>query len=185
MYKRKSGDRLTGGTGDVNPQFMQLTVTQGGNDTFTQGTFPVPIQRIQMGGNRAQVMEVLKVWFQSTDTVPSQAGLTPSSITIQLTTKSQAALVNIAEPSLFALQQKSQLSAFTAGGTVVANMTTDPFQLDLTDGEGHGVLIATDNIYMAVASTATGATQNAQAKILYRWKDVTQTEYVGIVQSQT
>lgn len=185
MYKRKSGDRLTGGTGDVNPQFMQLTIAEGAADAYAQGTFPVPIQRIQMGGNRAQVMEVLKVWFQSTDTVPSQAGLTASAINLQLTTKSQSATVNISEPSCFALQQKSQVSAFTAGGTVVANMTVDPFQIDLTDGQGHGVLIATDNIYFAIDSDNTGAVQTAYAKILYRWKDVSQTEYVGIVQSQT
>lgn len=62
---------------------------------------------------------------------------------------------------------------------------------DLTDGAGHGVLIATDNIYLSMtllsASIDGGSyTSNGQARadLLYRFKDVTLTEYIGIVQSQ-
>lgn len=62
---------------------------------------------------------------------------------------------------------------------------TEPFVQDLTDGAGHGLLIATDNLYLGVDSEATGFAQSVQCKILYRWKNVSETEYVGIVQSQT
>lgn len=61
---------------------------------------------------------------------------------------------------------------------------------DLTDGAGHGVLIATDNIWLtafingAVPDIGTTAALNVFCEILYRFKKVTLQEYIGIVQSQ-
>lgn len=63
---------------------------------------------------------------------------------------------------------------------------------DVTDGAGHGILVATDNIFVAcnftvasvfstTADTASGA---ASCNILYRFKEVALAEYIGIVQSQ-
>lgn len=61
---------------------------------------------------------------------------------------------------------------------------------DLTDGAGHGVLIATDSIWLtgfingAVPDIGTTAAVNVYAEILYRFKKVSLQEYIGIVQSQ-
>lgn len=61
---------------------------------------------------------------------------------------------------------------------------------DLTDGAGHGVLIATDNVWLtawlngAVPDIGTTAQLNVYAELLYRFKKVTLQEYIGIVQSQ-
>lgn len=63
---------------------------------------------------------------------------------------------------------------------------------DLTDGAGHGILIATDNIFLVVqglltsyGAATTGAIQAfAQADLIYRFKEVALAEYIGIVQSQ-
>lgn len=54
----------------------------------------------------------------------------------------------------------------------------------MTDGAGHGVLVATDKIYMLTASLAATGAQEAIVKILYRLVDVGLEEYIGIVQSQ-
>lgn len=64
---------LTGGTGDVNPQFISFNVAQSGNDATTTLTLSVPIQRLSTGG-RAQVLEVLCVKYDSTPTQGSAAG---------------------------------------------------------------------------------------------------------------
>lgn len=184
IYKRGyRRDTLTGGSKDVNPQYMNLSVTETGADTYTQVTFPIPIQRLQNAG-RAQVMEVLKVLFNVADWATSAAGQTASSALVQLTTKSFAAAVNLAEPTCFALFDKSQSGAFTAAGTYQMSRPYEPAVFDMTDGAGHGILIASDNIFMAVSSTSTGGAIAAQVKIIYRWKDVSIQEYVGIVQSQ-
>jgi len=184
MYKkRRYNNSLTGGSGDVNPQYMNLSVTQSGADTYTQVTFPLPIQRLQNQG-RAQVMEVLKIFCESTQLNTVAAGAVAHGISAQLTTKSFAAAVGLAEPTCFWRYQKENINAFTATGTGLLNFEVEPNVQDMTDGAGHGILIASDNIFLALSSVATGAANTAQVKILYRWKDVSVTEYVGIVQSQ-
>ena len=63
----------------------------------------------------------------------------------------------------------------------------NPVIRDITDGAGHGVLVATDSIYITgyvPASWYLNGTNTVFAKLLYRWKDVSLAEYIGIVQSQ-
>jgi len=186
IYKRStraSRDRLTGGTRDVNPQFMNMSVTQTANDTYTQVSFPIPIQRLQNTG-RAQVMEVLKVFFNTPLINSTAAGVTARSIAVQLTTKSFTSGQPLSEPNLFARYEKEFTNAFTAGGTGILSNEFEPYCFDVTDGAGHGILIASDAIFMAVESTNTSAANSGRIKLLYRWKDVSIQEYVGIVQSQ-
>lgn len=84
---------------------------------------------------------------------------------------------------------------FWNGGTLyrIDEFSTDNEGVDyhdLTDGAGHGVLIATDNVWLtaflngAVPDIGTTAALNVYADLLYRFKKVTLQEYVGIVQSQ-
>jgi len=64
---------------------------------------------------------------------------------------------------------------------------------DLTDGAGHGILIATDNVYLAFDVLISSPAGNnisvlvgsyLQADLIYRFKNVSLQEYIGIVQSQ-
>lgn len=184
MYKRRRRDTLTGGTNDVNPQFMNLSLTQSGIDTFTQSATQIPIQRLATMG-RAQVMEVLKVFFQTSDITVGAAGTTARQVTAALTTKSFAAAVQLNEPTCFAIYQKGVTNAFSAGGSGTIASEMEPYVIDLSDGAGHGFLVASDNIYLQVSSANSGVANLANVKILYRWKDVSVQEYVGIVQSQS
>ena len=106
-YKRKRRDTLTGGTNDVNPQYMNIQVIQTAVDTYAQQNQQIPIQRLQNQG-RAQVMEVLKVFFQSSDISTTTVGVTLRQLQLTLTTKSFAGPVPPAlnEPTLFAFYQK-------------------------------------------------------------------------------
>lgn len=174
MYKRARRDTLTGGTKDVNPQFMHLTAVQSGADATTTTAFPIPIQRLQNAG-RAQVMEILKVaWY-----MPIAAEV-DSSIQGALTTSSfGTTAVNYGNTRIIDYLQ--QAKAITTSGTFDDMW---PIWHDLTDGAGHGILVGTDNIFIQIVSVASSATNTVYAKILYRWKDVSTVEYVGIVQGQ-
>lgn len=176
---------LTGGSGDVNPQYFTMQVVQTAADTFTQTQFPIPIQRMPSRGSKAQVMEILRVLFQTADGMTSSAGGLGTTITAQVTTKSQTAPITLAEPTLVAICQKATWASFTAGGTGYAVLPTDPYVLDLSDNAGHGLLVATDYLYFGVGSTSTGLANTCSCKVLYRWKNVSEKEYVGIVQSQS
>lgn len=80
----------------------------------------------------------------------------------------------------------TQLGFFSNGGS---HDQEHPVVHDLTDGAGHGMLVATDSVFFGLLNPtgygASGAnTLGAQVDLLYRWKDVSIEEYIGIVQSQ-
>jgi hypothetical protein len=59
--------------------------------------------------------------------------------------------------------------------------------IDLTDGAGHGIIFAGQNLYLTNSPTTTNgsnAGESFKARILYRWKNVSLTEYIGVVTSQ-
>jgi hypothetical protein len=182
---RKQRDVLTGGTGDVNPQQMTVSVTQTGSDVYTYAQIPNPVPRYPGANNKAIVMEVLNVlWFNPN--APSAAA--SSVITGTLATRvfaNNGATVTpataFAEPSVFSIYNERTLFATAVGFQA---FSAEAFFHDLSDAAGHGHLVATDNIYISVASTGVSAANQLMAKITYRMKEIGLAEYVGIVQSQ-
>lgn len=177
IYKRRSSrynGSLTGGSGDVNPQWMHLNASQSAADTTTTTAFPIPIQRLQNAG-RAQVMEILKVMWGLPVAVEADNNLSvvlsTSSFGTTTASFSNTRIIDIITRQI----------AITTSGQVVEYPVVIH---DLTDGAGHGILIGTDNLYLQISSASTGGAVAAACKILYRWKDVSTTEYVGIVQGQ-
>lgn len=165
---------LTGGTGDVNPNWLKITVTQSAADTFTQSTNPIPIQRLRTGG-KAQVMEILKIYWE----IISAIAEVDSVVSGFLTTKSYTSSPTLTDGPVID-HVKRNVAITTSGQIVVDN----PIIHDLTDGAGHGMLIGTDNLYLSCGSSGTSLSNQITAMILYRWKNVGMQEYVGIVQSQ-
>lgn len=167
---------LTGGTGDVNPQFLTFDVIQSGADTTTTEQVNLPIDRMSQKGGRAQIIEVLKVFFQV-----DYATEGDSRVSIYLSTSSFGTTnTNWAEPRVFAMHFEERF--LVASGTFQRDQ---PYCMDLTDGAGHGYLIATDSIYAQVSTSNSGAATLYRVKILYRWKNVSLSEYIGVVQSQS
>lgn len=168
----------------MNPQLMSFFAAQSAADTTTTTTQAIPVQRLPQGG-RAQVLEVLKVAFR-----PSGWGAIAATtevadtMDIFVSTKNfGTTAILFSEPTVFAGISRLQRGAFTAGGTY-ARTEDDIIWQDCTDGAGHGILVATDNIFVQIQSTGTGVTVSCGVKLLYRWKNVSLQEYVGIVQSQ-
>ena len=186
MPKRGYGDMLTGGSRDVNPQFLSFNAATSAADTTTTTTQALPIQRLPTMG-RSQVMEILQVWFERPG-LPAIASVTEivDSMIIYLTTKSfgTTAIGGIGgESTVFAFDHFSSRGAFTAAGTY-KDFEPRVATLNLTDGAGHGIIIATDNIFAQVQSAGIGAVITYGVKVMYRMKNVSLTEYIGVVQSQ-
>jgi hypothetical protein len=168
---------LTGGTKDVKPQILAFAVTQSGADATTTQAQPLPVLRNFSSGNgsRAQLIEVLKVQF----TMPLSAEVDSSS-SVYLSTKNfGTTATNAADPSVFAHTRRQLI--ITTSGQSYFDLTQ---YVDLTDGNGNGVLIATDNIYLQLQSATTSLTNSCICRILYRMYGASVTEYVGIVQGQ-
>lgn len=184
MKRKGNGkDQLTGGSEDVNPQYMTFSISMSAANTYTEQAIATPVPRNKVSGNNVTVMEILKVFFDlsEADANPAAGGsvITES---VQLTTRSQANF-NSATAAVFAFCQKQIRGAFTAAGSY-GMQYYDPYVWDCTDGAGHGVIVATDNIYIGMTSAGFVALATCNVKLLYRMKDVTLPEYIGIVQSQ-
>lgn len=177
--------RLSGGVGDVNPQqqtFPELSMTS--NDTNISESFPNPVIRYPVQRGKAMVLEILKVMFflNNFETVASEnvyynwALSTSSSVFDSGGTGIGFAV----DPKVFA-----QYSIQAQEGSAATTGFFKPLKwIDLTDGAGHGVLVATDSMFFAISSANTGLKMNAACKILYRFKEVPLEAYIGIVQSQ-
>lgn len=167
---------LTGGTGDLNPQFITALVTQPANDVSEQTEISLPIPRFAAKAGRSIVLEVLAVDF-----IYADFGAAPAANSFTLCTLStNAAASDITSSQVFALSLLD--SVFTSAvGLSVEQMV---HRHVLHDGAGHGILIGTDSIFLTVISTGTLQPNSFVAKILYRWKEVSLAEYIGIVQAQ-
>lgn len=181
--KRGRGDTLTGGTGDVSPQLLTLTGSTSAANTFTEFQVGLPIPRFALRKGKAICIEVLKVYWESSpwDANPA-AGGSAGIVQATLGTKSLT-VMSFEDPTVFSMYSKEIRGAFTAAGSYAVALL-EPQVQDLTDGAGHGVLVATDNIFFDVFTGNFAGTCNVTLKMLYRWKEITVEEYIGIVQSQ-
>jgi len=181
MSKRgRGGDQLTGGSGDVNPQVLSSFVVQTANDTTTQLTINLPIPRLPVTKGRALVMEALWVEWFMTNTPTAAAS-------------NQVLGILSTNPTIFgsataALQDSKVISQFFRSITAITGagffQAIASLEDRMTDDAGHGILIATDKLYLTCYSAASGSSNEVVMKMGYRFKDVALSEYVGIVQSQ-
>lgn len=205
---------LTGGTMDVNPQLFKIdpiiagAIVNSGNSADNQASrvITLPIASFQQPANgRAVVMEILKVYFTPTprQTVAS-TGIVFFRYRMFLVTGNltNGATINtlsetgMAGQSVFAWTEAQWEKSTGVGGYVTSyNGDINNRELDLTDGQGHGLLIASPQITLALdlfvdnltSANSLGFAAASQwgCSLLYRFKEVSLSEYIGIQQSQT
>lgn len=186
---KRTRDKLTGGTGDVKPQIWTLpALTQETLNTFEEISVPTPVSRLnnRSNGSKATVMEVLKVWANLPNfDADLAATYSRRNSQLQLSTSS---LDNTGifplSPKVFAFFSRTQMGKAAVGGSF-SNVLDSPLEKDLTDGNGNGIIIATDQIYIGGDTEGLADVAAWNVKILYRFVDVGLTEYIGIVQSQS
>lgn len=180
MPRGRKGDDLTGGSGDVNPQTMVMRATQAVADTVLVQGQALPIPRLPIKKGRSLVIELLSVEFAGNSFPPAING---SVVIPFITTDSETPanlLAFLLNPRTLAKWFRVAVVASAAGFQIFENN----HRIDMTDEAGHGILVATDNLYMGVVSALTAAAQDYIATLTYRFKDVSLEEYIGIVQSQ-
>lgn len=191
MPKRgRNGESLTGGTGDVNPQTMIVPILgqPGTNDTFAIAATPLPIPRYPQQSGKQIVMELLRAKCMLTGVNITVAGV-PGLQNIYYAALTTNPTINPATQPITQFVDPRvvcdwcfSIQAITGAGFAEVPTEVD---VDLTDSAGHGILIATDNIYSVVGTLNTGFHGLFSAwRMEYRFKEVTLAEYVGIVQAQ-
>lgn len=185
--KYSSRDTLTGGTGDIKPQVFTIeTGVAGAVDDYVVGTFVLPVPRFGTMKTKATIFEILSIDYymairnNNDNAVVEMCYLTTSTNRTSGETCNLGAIVlDVSLPATIApVVRTSTLS--TNGATSF----TFPTHVDMTDGAGNGILIATDRIIIVGGGVGNTLAGNYIAKIKYRMVNVGIAEYVGIVQSQ-
>ena len=177
---------LTGGTGDVNPQWVAFTAVQTGNDVFLQQTFDLPTNpSMPVRSNKAMVLEFLRVQFLwSLDTTQSPATPQRHSAVLSTATVDIGAGLSTIQSSVNAITTDQFLTFQAGAGATV--FTRDVAKVyDLTDGAGHGVIIASKSINLIISTFNTATSNRVVVRILYRYKEVTITEFITLAQFQS
>lgn len=186
--KRHAGDQLTGGTGDVNPQYLSGQLILSAANIATEVVLFTPIVRIgpQTGG-KTTIMELLKLWVD----MPSIDAENPAAqgriMQFSMSTSSSGAtpaIMLISNAHCLAGVAHATRNAFTAAGSAMLESKAEPAVWDFTDGAGHGILVATDNLFIQGKTTNQTGISQFEWKLMYRFKSVSLVEYIGIVQSQ-
>jgi len=173
MNKRRRDGSLTGGTGDVNPQWMSFSVKQTGADTDTGGAIQPPVS-LSTGENLA--MEILRVYVATHTPIPAGATWLTN---FWLSTKNFGTTfpaLGIGDATVI-VDWLQDYSFTTSGASYLQREREYPFD----DGAGHGVLVGNQNLYWGIHSVATGNTVQMDVKILYRAKRISDSELLGIV----
>lgn len=178
MAKRGRGDilSLTGGTGDVNPNYLGMDVLLSAANTYTQASTAVPQLPAVVGQNSAIVMEI--IWVEFDFGGFEHVNGNTEEVEIQVTNRSVAGALGQSHPGLIAKQNLS-------GGFLVEGGSIYPtvYKMDISDGAGHGYLFAGQTIYISATSFGLVAAATAYARVCYRFKRVSIQEYVGMMAS--
>lgn len=159
------------GVSDVNGNFTGILQT------------PLPVSRIGGVRDRATVIEVMGFYLDNDFNSQSSTAATVHSFistsSLQIGNPSVSFAQIKADPTVIAYLQRN--IPISSNGPVI-----EPNFFPLNDGAGHGLLVATDNIYLSyvVQGVLPSSPLAFIARMLYRFKEVGISEYVGIVQSQ-
>lgn len=177
----------------MNPQEMvspsmffggpsSVPITNGNASFFA---LPLPIPRLRTSGAKQLIVEVLWVLFyQFTPEIGTGANTKYMNVTTNASPQTNIAIA-ATDPRTIA---DTLTTILAAAAPVSVEQFQHIWEVELTDDAGHGLLVATDTIYFNFiatnATTAPGGTDTGVVRIGYRFKEVSLTEYVGIVQSQ-
>ena len=184
---RTSGGSVTGGTGDIKPQYFTLnTGLAAAVDDYVINQVALPVPRFGTMKTKATIMEILTLdWYlaieDTADVARTNWGFltTQTSRTDGQTSTFATAVGDVSDPLVFGMVFHTLAS--TAAGVINYEW---PIHVDMTDQNGNGFLVATDRLFIVGANIAGTAGGSYICKMKYRLVNVGITEYVGIVQGQ-
>ena len=164
---------------DRFPNYMTGALTLSAANTFTTESIATPIPRLPTGsGATSTIMELLylELDVRSTDFL-----VTADQVEFGISVgSSPSAVIGINNPS--AVLQVSLDYALATSGSVLLHM---PIRHSLQEENGFGFLLAADTINTTGNSVGMAAATIFRWRLYYRFVNVSLTEYIGIVQSQS
>lgn len=182
---KRSHDTLTGGTRDVNPQYINAAIiAPTGAASQGQVNIVLPLSRLVATGNTtSEIIEILKIYWYFYGENGSND--TNYQLLCLSTSQGSAALGPVLEdPHVIAMMETSVKVVGTPAN--FSQNDVQPYETDLTDGAGHGYLVATEQLWLSMTQTNNASvSQKGAIKILFRYKNVGLTEFYTMIQSQS
>jgi len=186
MPKRKSNSYARGGT----CQTLSFSGIMTANDTTFTQQIVLPVSPEKTGSPQLIEIRSIKGAWINLDT--RVAALTSSKVFVGLTTNKNGVTITPggadnaagpyfeADPQCFAFHQINIMNASTSGFPSVVESPT----IDCCDSDGHGVDIATPNLYLTIFSESTGVKIGFRGKVEYCYTTGNLAKYLALVQSQ-
>lgn len=168
----------------MNPQYIGSKVTQALINGYYENAILLPRVLVPAKGNKAVVFELLRAWITSPDSPAIGTSKLVTSSNVGLALRAGSTLHDLEHVRVIFSWKRSSVNSFTSGGTGYSTWEQTR-EFDLTDGAGHGVLVAVEYLYHFIMTGEYTAVQHSHLKLLYRFKAVALTEFIGMVQSQT
>jgi len=160
---------------DIFPQWMRMRLQMSASNTFTKKAFETPVIA---GPNMYYIMNILKVyWIITAADGTTLVTAKSAGHTFQITRNEQADIINDDIDDLIFVGQNEHITltsgAITGGWKMV----------DISDGAGHGVLVADKEIWMGIDADADSTTVGtARAWLLYTMQKVSPEELLDMLQ---
>ena len=163
-------------------QYFTSSTTQTAANAVIETEVKLPISRFTTLGGRITIIEILKV-----NVGPVDDGLGAISGDEMIgygicTANPVSTTFKLVATDSTCIWFRNWGITFTTSGATAATWTDE---FDLTDGDGHGKLVATDSIFLTVNTVGLTGALTFCWKVWYRFVSVGLIEYLGIVQSQS
>lgn len=167
---------------DLYPNQLTVVATPAAANSFVEVPVPLPTsQLISPRPGYFYVVEILKIFYNSQ--YPNFVAATNVFNTMQLSRKAEGGLA--AHSTYLVGPQVKENVVFPAVMANNASLFSDdvhPIVVDLTDGQGHGLLVSAKTLYLGAQSQGSVIAQWASARILWRLKLVSADELLGLTQ---
>jgi len=162
---------------DIYPQWLDFEVLQTGTNVWTTEPVPLPVPRVRREvGDQVQLIEILKVILSPNVNEAPDA----SRVSLKLLTKDFDSDPKEGPATIFTVSIEPESS-----GADYAYAFIEPYMFDLTDGMGHGYLVAVDTLYVGCASGGMASPTGGSGRIYWRFVSVSLAEFLGLIQSQS
>lgn len=167
---------------DINPQALKFSLTMSAANTFTEKEIKTPVVQ-SLGNERALVMEILKVHLYVRCT--ELRNILATEQEIHITDRTVSGMKNWGNSECIMHASKSVICIDTAA-TDATLAVIDPngdLEFDFTDGNGNGILYGKSAVFIGMLTSNFAAAGTVAGQILYRLKEVSASELLGIIQS--
>ena len=170
----------------MNPQILHFAIMESAPNTFTCYEWRLPIMKVGTKSDRAQTMELIKIF--TIGNIPDCAVLPGAPAHVRIGMKwggEPAAWPAFADPTQILLDwSASECTDTGAAGGHSAFAGSVRHCLDFTDGAGHGMILFVDRVWVYIEGAGNTNAKSVIVQLYFRFKNVGIYEFLSGLTAQ-